>query len=61
LITELNCGVFFDFEDTKGIEKALLKYFDDYLNDNKHNVQEDLDVFSWENQSNKLIQILKSL
>ena len=57
LILNLNCGTFLDFEDTKGIEKALIKYF----NDNTQNENKDFSFFSWDIQSNKLIKILNSL
>ena len=57
IILNLNCGTFLDFEDTKGVEKALIKYF----NGNKQNKNIDFRLFSWEFQSNKLIKILNSL
>ena len=57
LILNLNCGTFLDFKDTKGIEKALIKYF----NDNTQNENKDFSLFSWGIQSNKLIKILNSL
>ena len=57
IILNLNCGTFLDFEDTKGIEKALIKYF----NDNEQSQNIDFSLFSWDFQSNKLIKILNSL
>ena len=57
LMLNLNCGTFLDFEDIKGMEKALIKYF----NDNTQNENKDFSLFSWDIQSNKLIKILNSL
>ncbi len=58
LMLNLNCGTFLDFEDIKGMEKALIKYFNE---DSKQNKNIDFSLFSWEFQSNKLIKILNSL
>ena len=58
LILSLNCGTFLDFDDIKGIETALIKYFND---DNKQNKNIDFSFLSWDSQSEKLIKILNSL
>ena len=60
LISNLNCGFFHDFNDVKGIGNSIMKsYRDKYIDGNKKNI--DFSIFSWENQSNKLIKILNSL
>ena len=60
LISNLNCGFFHDFTDVKGIGNSIMKsYRDKYIDSNKKNI--DFSIFSWENQSNKLIKILNSL
>ena len=61
IISKFKCGVFFEFEKLDNLSNCFLSYYNKYLKKEINIKNNEIDFFSWKNQSNNLMELLNKI
>ena len=61
IISKLQCGVFFEFDTLNNLNNCFLNYHNKYLKKEQLIKNDEIHFFSWKNQANNLMNLLKEI